>query len=603
MRFVVCICALVTIASGARFAIAQPTDAETARPAHTALPAAPPSAPPGAEPRRDSPRAVPAPAKTAAPALLPASDSAFAHDKLTPRRSLAGFLRLSAAGDFAHAQDFLDLRNVPRERRTREGPELAAMLYRVLTWRIVLDPEQLSDEPVADTQPIVLDAVEVDGAPVEIRLGRVKVGSDDVWLFSKETVASIRAIYAANERRWLEDNVPPILKRGDLWGVAPWQWIGLVTVFALAYAVGRIFGAFGVALCLRFAKGGKPWISQLIRKSSRPARLALGVAVFAGLVDYLLLPKQKALYAGYAETTLGILVIAWLLTVLLRVGTSTYEASLPDDTQGHVENRGLRTRLAMVRRVGTVLIGIVAAGVMLLQFDVVRSVGLSLLASAGIAGVLVGFAAQRTLGGIVSGIEMSVTQPVRIGDLVVIDGEQGIVERMFFTYIVVRLWDDRRLIVPVQRVMASSLENWTRMGSDVLAPVEIFVDYDAPIDLLRAEFRRLCKATPLWDGRKADVYVIDATDKGLKIRGLASVDNAARAFELRCQLREGWVGYLQKLDGGIYLPRGRVTSVAVPGAVPAPAASSAEAIAATAPAGDATEPAAESVRDPGHHPS
>jgi small-conductance mechanosensitive channel len=157
----------------------------------------------------------------------------------------------------------------------------------------------------------------------------------------------------------------------------------------------------------------------------------------------------------------------------------------------------------MLRRIGSVLIGIVAAGVMLLQFEVVRSVGVSLLASAGIVGILVGFAAQRTLGGIISGIEISLTQPLRIGDIVTFDGSEGTVERIYFTYVVMRLADDRRLIVPVSTVMSKAFENLSLMGQDLLVVVDIFLDFTAPIDLVRAEFERLCKEASEWDGRRA----------------------------------------------------------------------------------------------------
>ncbi len=436
------------------------------------------------------------------------------------------------------------------------------MLYRVVTWRVVVDPEQLPDEREVDPARVSLDTVEVGGEPADISLVRVKVGSDDEWLFSRETVATIRSLYAENQRRWLEDYVPAFLKRGTIEGLAAWQWLGTLLLLGLAYLNARVLGAAMTAALLRVAKGSPTWVARLIRGTSRPVRLALGVLSFDWLAPYLSLARSTALVIGYGETTLSILAAAWLLIALLRIGTSTYEASLPDDTAGHVEHRGLRTRLAMVRRIGAVLIGIVAAGVFLLQFDVVRTVGLSLLASAGIAGVLVGFAAQRTLGGIISGIEMSITQPLRIGDIVVIDAEWGVVERMFFTYIVIRLYDDRRLIVPVSRITTSSFENWTRMGSEVLAPVEIFVDYTTPLEPLRQEFKRLCEASPLWDRRKSEIYVIDATDKALRVRGLASVDNASKAFDLKCELREGLVTFLQAHEGGVYVPRGRVESIA-----------------------------------------
>lgn len=521
-------------------------------------------------PAHDAPRLADGAGAPRSAARAPSADAPSEGARTTPRRALAGFLKASSDGDFQKASEFLDLRAVARERRAHDGPELAAMLHRVLTWRVVLDLDQVPDERNVESQRVVLDTVDLDGQAVDITLVRTRIGTDDVWLFSKDTVGAIRALYDANERRWLEDYVPQLLKRGTIFGAAPWQWLGFGALLGLAYVVGRVAGAFVVASLLGAAKRWGGWAAELLRGAGRPLRLALAVFVFGTLEPYLLLPRKASLVGAYAQTTLYIVTAAWLLIALLRIGTTTYEATLPDDTAGHIANRGLRTRLAMVRRIGSVLIGIVAAGVALLQFDVVRTVGLSLLASAGIAGVLVGFAAQRTLGGIISGIEMSITQPLRIGDIVVIDGEWGTVERIFFTYLVLRLYDDRRLIVPVSRVTSAPFENWTRMGSDLLAPVEIFVDLAAPIDAVRAEFERLCRASPLWDGRRADVQVIEAQEKAYKVRGLASVDNASKAFDLRCELREGWVRFLQAHEGGLHIPRSRVESVAQPPRPPLP---------------------------------
>jgi hypothetical protein len=246
---------------------------------------------------------------------------------------------------------------------------------------------------------------------------------------------------------------------------------------------------------------------------------------------------------------------------MMRVLTQSWERRLPEDTAGDLESRGLRTRLKMMRRIGTVIVGLIAAGVALLQFEVVRSVGVSLLASAGIAGILVGIAAQRTLGGIIAGIEVSITQPVRIGDIVVFKpGEIGTVEQIYFTYVIVRLWDDRRMIVPVTRLMADAFENWTRTDAKLLAPVEIFVDYAIPFDKLRDAFRELCEANDKWDGRVCRVELIETTDKALKVRGIASVDVAPKAWDLRSELREGWVRFVQGLEDGRYLPVGRVES-------------------------------------------
>ncbi|NUO49277.1 MAG: mechanosensitive ion channel family protein, partial [Polyangiaceae bacterium] len=389
------------------------------------------------------------------------------------------------------------------------------------------------------------------------------------WMFPRSTVAAVRPIYEANQRRWLEEHVPEWLKRRQGPGLLVWQWLGLMLLGLAAYGVGRGLGRLLVRTLINVVGRYFESAMSLVRALSRPARLALGVLVFELGLPYLILPASVERGIGKASNIVYIFAAALAVVGIVRVATSTWEQKLPEDTIGIVENRGLRTRLAMLRRIATVLVGFVAAGLALLQFEVVRSVGLSILASAGIVGVLVGFAAQRTLGGVIAGIEMSITEPVRIGDMVEFEqGEVGTVEQIYFTYIVVRLWDDRRQIVPVTRVMAAPFENWTRTGVDLLVPVEILADHATPLETLRKGFRDVCEKCEKWDRRSWRVDVIEITDKAIRVRGTASVASATDAYDLRAELRERWFTFLQQLEGGKYLPHGRVVSPSVEEAPP-----------------------------------
>jgi small-conductance mechanosensitive channel len=513
-----------------------------------------------AEPSPSSSARVARPAPPPRAAASPAA-AAPAGARATPRRAYLTFTRAVAERDYARAAEVLDLRHVPPGRRAREGAELAAMLAKILAWRVVIDPETLSDEPEPEglgPEGIVLEQVELDGALHGLALARVRTASGYEWLFPRASVEAIRPIYEANERRGVEDAVPELLRRGSLFGLAPWQWLGLLSLGLLTYLLGRGLGALGIGLVARPAERIGPRIGELVRAFGRPLRMGIAVAAFVELSPWLLLPALHTQIVRRGSTIAVIVAVAWMLVEALRVGTETWERQLPDDTAGQLASRGLRTRLTMLRRIGTALVVLVAGGVALLQFDVVRNLGLSLLASAGIAGVLVGFAAQRTLGGFIAGVQLSVTQPIRIGDLVVFRGEVGTVERIYFTYVIVRLWDERCLIVPAEKVMSDLFENWTRVGAHMLAPVDLWVDHTAPVALLREKFLALCAANELWDGREASVVVAELTDRAMRLRGLASVALATRAFDLRCQLREGWVGFLQQLDAGAYLPKGRI---------------------------------------------
>lgn len=503
-----------------------------------------------------APSASAAPATTATPTKAPTvAQVPYDRNRTTPRRMIEGFLRAGERGDWNEALDYLDTRSIPQARRTREAPELARMLYRVLTWRVILDASAFPDESPPELKEIVLDNSEVDGVMQPITIAPVRSTQGVSWLFTRETVGTIREMYDAKERRWLEDRVPESLKGDGVSGLAPWQWIGLAALFPLAYAVGRLLGALASRLVGRLLAKGRG--NEFAERLGRPLTLALGSAFTHALSGYLLLPVAYAQIVSHAVTTLYIVAGAWALLVLFRVAIVRYQTLISEEAD--LDNRGLITRLEMVRRIGTVLVTIVATGLILLQFTVVRTVGLSLLASAGIAGVLVGFAAQRTLGGIISGVEVSITQPLRIGDLVVIDGHFGSVERMFFTYVVLKLWDERRLIVPMQRIMNAPFENWTRTSIEILAPVEIYVDYTVPIADLRTEFERLCRAHPAWDERVCRVQVVEATDKALRVRGIASCRSAEQVFDMRCDLRERWITYVNRTAE--FLPKGRVISL------------------------------------------
>jgi small-conductance mechanosensitive channel len=184
--------------------------------------------------------------------------------------------------------------------------------------------------------------------------------------------------------------------------------------------------------------------------------------------------------------------------------------------------------------------------IMLMQFEVVRNVGVSLLASAGVAGIVLGLAAQRTLGSLFAGIQLSITQPIRMGDEIFIENESGTIEEITLTYVVVKIWDERRLIVPMSRFLEQPFQNWTKVSSELHGTVMLQADWKTPIDELRAEVARLLKGNPLWDGRSEAVHVTDAKAGTIEVRVLVSAANATKLFELRAQLRERLVAWLAR---------------------------------------------------------
>jgi small-conductance mechanosensitive channel len=208
--------------------------------------------------------------------------------------------------------------------------------------------------------------------------------------------------------------------------------------------------------------------------------------------------------------------------------------------------RKVYTQFKIIERIAVFLIVLFAIGIALMTFNEIRQIGVSLLASAGIVGIIVGFAAQKSLGTILAGIQIAIAQPIRIEDAVVVEGEFGRVEEITLTYVVLKLWDQRRLIVPINYFLDKPFQNWTRVNTELIGSVFLFADYTAPIDVLREEFNRILSETPLWDKRVAALQVTNASDRSIEIRMIMSAANSGEAFDLRCLVREKMIGFIQK---------------------------------------------------------
>jgi small-conductance mechanosensitive channel len=309
-------------------------------------------------------------------------------------------------------------------------------------------------------------------------------------------------------------------------------------------------------------KGGAHRLDQhIVTSVRRPLQLLLGVAAFRVVSSLLVLSVEASEILGRLLSALAVTGLAWLVMRTMRGGTDWLEERASDGSDEYA-SRGLRTQVAVLYRIASIAVFVVAIAEVLSQFDVARSVGTSLLASAGIVGITMGLAAQKSLGAIIGGIQISIAQPVRIGDTVVVDAEQGVVEEIHLTYAVVRLLDDRRLVTPISRFLEHPFENWTKVGSQLRGYVTIPADFDTPIDEVRKELERLCSRSPHADGRHCRLDVLDVTsDKALLLRATVSAKDAESLWELRCAIRESLVKFLVALDQGKHLPRARAQTV------------------------------------------
>jgi small-conductance mechanosensitive channel len=205
----------------------------------------------------------------------------------------------------------------------------------------------------------------------------------------------------------------------------------------------------------------------------------------------------------------------------------------------------MHTQIRFIKRLIITLVVIIAGASMLLMFDNVRQLGTSILASAGIVGIVVGLAAQRSIANILVGMQIALTQPIRLDDVVIIENEWGRIEEITMTYVVVKLWDSRRLIVPSTYFTEKTFQNWTRVSSELLGTVFLYLDYTVPVDAIRQELQKILKASTLWDGKVGQVQVTNTSAQAMELRLLLSANDASLAWDLRCEVREKMIAFVQ----------------------------------------------------------
>lgn len=247
-------------------------------------------------------------------------------------------------------------------------------------------------------------------------------------------------------------------------------------------------------------------------------------------------------------------VVLRTLTVIKLVAFSTVDINTPDN----LEQRKQHTRILYLTRIGYIVIGTLGLCVALMRFEPIRAYGIGILTSAGLAGVILGFAAQKSLSNLIAGFLIAFSQPLRIDDVVIVENEWGRIEEITLIYVVVRLWDDRRLVVPVHYFLEKPFQNWTRTSSSITGSIFLYFDYSIPVDKLRTFFQEQLAKSPLWDGRVAVLQVTEAMESTVQIRGLMSARNSADAFDLRCDIRELVLSYVREQFPGA-LPKARVS--------------------------------------------
>jgi small-conductance mechanosensitive channel len=268
----------------------------------------------------------------------------------------------------------------------------------------------------------------------------------------------------------------------------------------------------------------------------------------------------KPSIAGMLHHLLHILIIAEMGFLMIRILTVLKELAIHryeiNDRQDY-RLRKARTKYQLIQRVLNFVIILLTVGAALMTFQSVRHVGGTILASAGVVGLIVGFAAQKSIGSLFAGIQIAISQPVRIDDVVVVDGHFGQIIEITLTYVILDKYDGRRLVVPINYFLENTFENWTRISADVLAKIYLHVDYTIPVEEIRKLFLQWLEETELWDKRKARFLVTNTDAATIELRGTASARNSDDAFDLECLMREKLITYIQQ-NYPDALPRTRV---------------------------------------------
>ncbi|MCW4385535.1 mechanosensitive ion channel family protein [Salinibacterium sp. SYSU T00001] len=324
------------------------------------------------------------------------------------------------------------------------------------------------------------------------------------------------------------------------------SWIGTLVAIAIAL-VANVIVAIVVRTVVSGAKEESRWVRALVVKLHPRIQLLVAIIAFwvaAGLTapaEYEWWPALSHIF-GIAVVLAG----AWLLSGLATFGIERLMGRYSVAGEGVPEVRRMRTQLIVIRRLANVLIAIIALGVVLFSFPEVRAVGTSVLASAGIVSLIAGLAAQSTLGNLIAGIQLAFSNAIRVGDVVVVEGEWGTVGEITLSYVVIYIWDERRLVLPCTYFVNQPYESWTRNSAKIMGTVYMDVDWRVPVKDVRAKFMEFIEGSELWDKRAGGMVVTDAVGGYVNIRFLVSALDSDKLWTLRCQVREEMVTWLQE---------------------------------------------------------
>jgi small-conductance mechanosensitive channel len=329
----------------------------------------------------------------------------------------------------------------------------------------------------------------------------------------------------------------------------PPHWHGLAISAALL--AGAVVAAFVLHAALfwgmrRLSKKSNTLVRSILDHCSAPLRLAFPVFSVDLVLPFLRLGPALFEALEHVLTLAEMAAVIWTLWRLALVLSDALIAHYELQERDNFKARRIVTQIHVFRRVLLVIIVVLALGITLMSFHWGRELGGSILASAGIAGIAVGLAARPTIENLVAGVQLAITQPIRIEDVVIVEGQWGWIEEITTTYVVVRIWNLQRLVLPLTYFIQHPFQNWTRSSANLMGTVYVYADYTIPVPAVREALGRMVKEMPLWDGKVCVLQVTNATEHTVEMRALVSAENSSKLWDLRCAVREKLIEFVQK---------------------------------------------------------
>lgn len=494
----------------------------------------------------------------------------------TPQACVEHFVFSARQDQWRRAAAALDFRlhgEIDIERASR----IAERFFYVLNQELWIDWSNLPDRPdgviegsaVGNADPmagevrrsILLGTIAVDGRDVPIHVHRIKPGSGDpIWLFSAHTVDNIEALWEAHGPSWLARQMPSWARERGLLRIPIWQWIGLLLTLILAPLIGT---AVGKRLCGWFAERLPNRMGKLAAELEWPVAGVFSALLLWVMLEWVLgLPSAVAAVLEPLSLILLVMMVVWLVmrTIAFLIDRVIKDAIREDEDEDDTTKQRMLTKIVVARHAILFVVVLVGLAVILLHFGSLRTIGVTMLTSAGAMAVILGIAGHAVLGNLIAGLQIALAQPFRIGDTVYVENNWAKVEDITYVNVIVRTWDERRLIFPVGYFVSHWFENWSRTDPYLRQPIYLQVDYRADVDKIRKKFHEFVEEDEDWasDRDEPEVLVTGFSEETMTVRLTCGGPDVSASWRLVCRVREKLIAWLQQVEDGAYLPRRRL---------------------------------------------